>query len=171
MSPTRVAGQTALPRGTPFDMQPSWCQIAVLGTAIFLTACGPPSAPPVVAAPTEHHHEPHLPLPGPTVHVTLDGKSVDVLLPSVPHDGSSVSVTQLWKAAWPSEDPAPLHFDLVGSDGFHPTSRPSCPRLLTGAEIAAARIEVVTHDITFDDALKLPGCYRVKAVVQMDATR
>ncbi len=143
--------------------------VVSIGLLSALPACRGPGAPP--AEPLEHHHELHLPPPGPTVHVTLDGKSVDVSLPSVPHEGSSVPVAQLWKAAWPSEDPATLHFDLVGSDGFHPTSRPSCARLLTAVEIAAARIDVVTHDITFDDALKLPGCYRVHAVVQMDATR
>jgi hypothetical protein len=64
-----------------------------------------------------------------------------------------------------------LHFDLVGSDGFHPMSRPKCTQLLTGVEIAAARIDVITHDVSFDDGLNLPGCYRVKAVVSMDATR
>jgi hypothetical protein len=105
------------------------------------------------------------------VHVTLDGKSADIALASVPHEGNAAALGALWKSAFPSDDPSTLHFDLVGSDGFHPASRSKCTRLLTGAEVAAAHIDVVTHDVSFDDTLNLPGCYRVKAVVSFDATR
>ena len=120
---------------------------------------------------SEHHHELHLPPVGLAVRITLDGKSEEVALATVPLQGDSVALIDLWKAAFPGVDPAPLHFDLVGSDGFHPASRPKCTRLLTGAEVAAARIDVVTHDVSYPDALSLPGCYRVKAVVSVDATR
>jgi hypothetical protein len=61
--------------------------------------------------------------------------------------------------------------DLVGSDGFHPMSRPQCTRLLRGAEIAVARMNLVTHNVSYNSAPILPGCYRVKAVVSLDATR
>ncbi len=82
-----------------------------------------------------------------------------------------MSFAQLWKGAFPDEDPGPLHFDVVGSDGFRPTSRPKCPRLLTGAEMNAARLDAVTHDVSFDAGLDLPGCYRVRAVVRVEASR
>jgi len=127
--------------------------------------------PPVVPPEAEHHHKLHLPPVGPSVHVTFDGKVADVVLATVPHEGGSAPLIGLWRVAFPSEDPAPLHFDLVGSDGFHPASRPKCTRLLPGAEVAAAHFDVVTHNVSFDDALNLPGCYRVKAVVRVDATR
>jgi hypothetical protein len=133
----------------------------VLGPA---PAAAPPAAP-------EPHHELHLPPVGTSVHVTLDGKSADVALGGVPHEGNAASLAEVWKVAFPSEDAAPLHFDLVGSDGFHPASRPMCARLITGAEVKAARIDVTTHNVTYDDALNLPGCYRVKGVVSIDATR
>jgi hypothetical protein len=143
-----------------------------------LSACAPkqaepapPVVPPSASAKTEHHHELHLPPVGPSVHVTLDGRAADVVLASVAHEGSSAALRELWRVAFPAEDPTPLHFDLVGSDGFHPASRPKCTRPLTGAEVAVGHIDVVTHDVTFDDALNLPGCYRVKAVVSVDATR
>jgi hypothetical protein len=119
----------------------------------------------------EHHHELHLPPVGPQVSVALDGKQIDVVLANVPHEGSSASLVQVWKQAFPDEDAAALHFDLVGSDGFHPASRPACVRLLTGAEVGTARIDVATHDVSFDPTVKLPGCYRVKAVVRVDVTR
>jgi hypothetical protein len=51
------------------------------------------------------------------------------------------------------------------------SSRPKCMRPLTGAEVAAALIDVITHNVSYPDALNLPGCYRVKAVVSIDATR
>ena len=145
-------------------------QVVILVVALMGSAgCGAAEAPTPPAEPGPHH-ELHLPPVGPSVHVTLDGKVADVVLANVPHDGHSHPLVQLWSAAFPSEDPAPLHFDLVGSDGFHPQSRPKCTRLLTGAEITAARIDVVTHDMSFE-GIDLPGCYRVKAVVSLDATR
>jgi hypothetical protein len=120
---------------------------------------------------SHREHELHLPPVGPSVQVTLDGKSADVLLASVPHEGASLPLVQLWKAAWPTQDATTLHFDLTGSDGFHPASRPPCARLLTFAELEAAHIDVVSHDISFDSGQNLPGCYRVKAVVSMDGLR
>jgi hypothetical protein len=149
-----------------------------LATLVCVIACAPARVepPPPVVAPAvpptaEHSHELHLPPVGPTVHVTLDGKAADVVLADVPHDGGSAVLADVWRVAFPSEDPAMLHFDLVGSDGFHPASRSKCARRLTGAEVAAGHIDVVTHNVVYDDASSLPGCYRVKAVVSMDATR
>jgi hypothetical protein len=140
----------------------------VLTAVASLAACATP--PPTVVE-SEHHHELHLPPVGPLVRVTLDGKSVEVPLSSLPHDGTVAPLLGLWRAAWPTEDASLLHFDLTGSDGFHPSSRPPCARWLTGAEIATAHIDLVTHDVSFDDAVKLPGCYRVKAVVAMEGVR
>jgi hypothetical protein len=145
-------------------------QLALLVALTAFSACAPTPAAAPPAEP-EHHHELHLPPVGLAVRVTLDGKSNEVALATVPLQGDSVALVDLWRAAFPGVDPGPLHFDLVGSDGFHPASRPKCTRLLTGAEVATARIDVVTHNVSFDDALKLPGCYRVKAVVSVDATR
>ncbi|MFI5301284.1 MAG: hypothetical protein ACHREM_24635 [Polyangiales bacterium] len=75
------------------------------------------------------------------------------------------------RASRSSVDPAALTFDLTGSDGFHPTSRPRCPRLLTGAEIAAVRIDAVTHDVSLDKSVTIAGCYWVKAVVASDGVQ
>jgi hypothetical protein len=148
--------------------------LIVVAVLAVLSACATNRAdpPPQVAPPAaDHHHELNLPPVGPSVHVTLDGKATDVVLSTVPHEGTSAALIGLWNVAFPSEDPAPLHFDLVGSDGFHPASRPKCTRPLTGAEVAAARIDVATHNVSYPDALNLPGCYHVKAVVSLDATR
>ncbi len=135
------------------------------------TSTSPTPSPSVSASASEHAHELHLPPAGPTVSVALDGTSVDVALASLSPDGGPTTLGLVWKAAWPSEDPALLRFDLVGVDGFRPMSRPKCTRLLTGAELAAARIAVGSHDVSFDDALGLAGCYRVKATVRIEASR
>jgi hypothetical protein len=159
--PTRVTLATLLVAILPLVATPA-CQSTPAPT--------PPSSP--SSPPTsEYHHELHLPPAGPQVSVALDGKRVDVALADVPHEGAAASLIQVWKVAFPTEDPTPLHFDLTGSDGFHPASRPVCARPLTGAEIVAARIDVATHDVSFEDAVKLPGCYRVKGVVRIDASR
>jgi hypothetical protein len=147
-------------------------RIRASAVALLLTGCGGAAARAPTADPQPvHHHELHLPPVGPQVSVALEGKQADVVLADVPHQGSSASLVEVWKVAFPGEDAGPLHFDLVGSDGFRPGSRPSCSRLLSGAEISAARIDVVTHDVSYDDGVQRPGCYRVKAVVRMEATR
>lgn len=121
----------------------------------------------------EHHHVLNLPPVGPSVTVRFEGKDVDVPLAAAPGQTtqSPIALLDVWKAAFPSEDSAPLHFDLVGSDGFHPASRPKCVRSLTGGEVAKARLDPVTHNVSFDAGLDLPGCYRVKAVVRVEALR
>jgi hypothetical protein len=143
-------------------------RLAFVVLAIDAACASRPAEAPASAPPP--HHELYLPPVGPSVHVTFEGKSADVVLATVPREGSSALLLDVWKVAFPSDDPGPLRFDLVGSDGFHPASRPKCTRLLTGTEVASARIDVVTHNVSFDDALNLPGCYRVKAVVGIDAT-
>jgi hypothetical protein len=151
-----------------------------LGMLLTLAACSrssaapapsPSSSPPSSSPSSEHVHELHLPPAGPTVGVAFDGRTADVALASLSPDGGPLTLGQVWKAAWPSEDSASLRFDLVGVDGFRPMSRPKCTRLLTGAEMAAARIDVGSHDVAFDDALGLAGCYRVKATVRLEASR
>ena len=120
----------------------------------------------------EHHHEPTPPPAGTALNIGLDGKSVSVDLRTLAGEGgTAVPLAQIVAAAFPAENPAQLHFDLVGSDGFRPTSRPKCPHLLTGDDIAHFSLNVMTHDVTTDDKISLPGCYHVKAVVLVDATR
>jgi hypothetical protein len=140
------------------------------------TLAAPPALGPAIpatetpAAP-EHHHELNLPPVGPQVSVSLDGKSVEVPLAELPRDGATAPLEEVWRRAFPAADAASLHFDLFGSDGFHPAARPACAQLLSGAQVKAARIDVVTHNVSFDEGLKLPGCYRVKALVRIEATR
>ena len=143
--------------------------LALATTLAIVSGCAAPNAP---AAPpsTEHHHELHLPPATPRVSVAFEGKQVDVVLADVAHDGPSAALARVWTSAFPTQDVSALHFDLVGSDGFRPSSRPACARPLTGAEIAAARIDVATHDVSFEDNVELPGCYRVKGVVRIEAS-
>jgi hypothetical protein len=145
--------------------------VALVALAASTVACGSTTPPPQTPEPEPHHHELHLPPVGPSVHVTFDGKIADVTLSAIPHQGSSLPLMEIWKRGFPAEDPTALHFDLVGSDGFHPGARPKCARLLTGAEVGEAHMDIVTHDVSFNEKLDLPGCYRVKAVVSVDATR
>jgi hypothetical protein len=150
-------------------MQTRACLLPLVAIALF-SACAPTQAQTASTEP-QPRRELHLPPVGPSVFVKLDGKGTDVVLATLPHEGTAASLLQLWRAAFPSEDAAPLHFDLIGSDDFHPASRAKCTRLLTGAEIATAHIDIVTHNVSFDEGVNLPGCYRVKAVVTMDVLR
>jgi len=127
------------------------------------------SATPV--EPEHHPHELHLPPVGPTVDVRLEGKSATVTLGTLPHTGTQATIADLVKAAWPSADPATTHFDFFGSDGFHPAARTPCTRLLGIEEIARGHIDVVTHDLSFEEPPALAGCYHVHAVVTVDLLR
>jgi len=119
-----------------------------------------------------HQRRRKLPPPGPTVHVTLDGKTADVTLSSLVHDGAPApTIAAVWKAAFPAIDPGPLRFDLVGSDGFKASSRGRCSRLMTGAQIATAHLDPTSHNVSFDPGVELPHCFSILAVVNVDATR
>jgi hypothetical protein len=140
-----------------------------------LPACGSTTAPPAssqvaAAAPSgHHHHKLDLPPVGPSIVVAFGGRDAEVALATVAH-GESVALLDVWKAALPDQEPASLRFDVFGSDGFHPAARPDCGRLLTGSELARARLDVKSHDLTFD-GVELPHCYRVHAVVRIEAIR
>ena len=154
------------------DARPRWLLRCTLLAAMAAgAACHRATASAGDGGGAERDHELHLPPAGPTVTVTFDGKSSDVALASMPHEGSAIRLDRLWRTVFPADDPSALHFDLVGADGFRPMSRPKCTRLLSGAELAAARIDVGTHDVSYDDGTQLPGCYRVKGVVRLEATR
>jgi hypothetical protein len=133
-----------------------------------------PSSPSVAAATAalEHHHEMHLPPVGPSVDVRLEGQAHTVTLAQLPHGADDlVPLGAVVQAAYPSGDASRWHVDLVGSDGFRPMSRPKCTHLLASDEVAHLRMNVVTHDVSSDEGLTLPGCYRVRAVVAIELTK
>jgi hypothetical protein len=147
---------------------------SIVVLALVLGACkrDPAPAPPREERAGQHVHDHAIPPAGPSVKVSLDGRSVDVAIASLATDGgASIPLASVWKAAWPAVDPGPLKLDLVGSDGFRSTSKPKCPKLLTGAELSGARLEASSHDVVLDEGSTLPGCYRVKAVVAIEASR
>jgi hypothetical protein len=119
------------------------------------------------AAPSHEHGA--LPPVDSWVAIQLNGRSVRV--PVAALDAGALPLASMWRAAWPNEDPRPYSFDLVGSDGFRPMSRPKCTRLLTGAEFLRGRMDAQTHDVTYDDELGLPGCYRVRHLVAIEASQ
>jgi hypothetical protein len=40
-----------------------------------------------------------------------------------------------------------------------------------GREFTRGRLDATTHDVTYADELNLPGCYRVRHVVAIEASR
>jgi len=157
-------------------------------TLIFATACtatlpgcgskptnvapqpaGSEQAAPSAAAHHHHHdHELNLPPVGPQVSVVFQDRRVEITLAELARGAATIPLLDLWKAALPNQEAKPLTFDLFGSDGFHPSDRSPCARPLTAEMIAAAHINVVSHDITFDAGHDLPGCYHVHAVVRFE---
>ena len=147
------------------------CARSASGLSVPEVSSSPAAVSSSPAASGHHHHELALPPVGPQVSVSFQGQHLDVTLTDLAHGATTIPVLDLWRAAFPAQDPAALHFDLYGSDGFHPSDRPPCARPLTIGQISAAQIDVATHDITYDPGLSLPGCYRVHAVVRFEARR
>src|ERR1700722_14827378 len=90
-------------RGSPgtleLEMHPPLRHAVVTAVSITAAAChGSSSTPsPLTEPEAGHHQELHLPPVGPTVRVTLDGKSADVALADIPHEVHSVQLVQVWK--------------------------------------------------------------------------
>jgi hypothetical protein len=128
---------------------------------------------PDAEAAEQRHHLMNLPPVGPTVTVVLEGKAKDVALDDVAGDRPSPSVALLdvFKRAWPGQDPAHLQFELVGSDGFRSSSKSKCARLLSGDQVKHFRLNVASHDAIVDEGLAVPGCYHVHAVERIEVTR
>lgn len=109
--------------------------------------------------------------PNDPVEINIDAISRGIVLDTVAHEGNDVRLLDVFTAAFPAEDASSLHFDLVGSDGFRPRARPACARSLTKTDLAGGHVDRVTHDVSFDSALGLPCCYRVKRLQTVKASR
>jgi hypothetical protein len=154
---------------------------SLLALLLLVTACGsnqtPPtttaaaapstSASPSTSAPEMKHEAPRPPPAGKSVTVAYDGRQVDVDVAGA----SPMPALDIWKKAFPDVDASGLTFDLVGTDGFRPTSRKDCTHLLSATEMAAGKVDPASHDIAFDDSLKLGKCYRVKALARIEAKK
>jgi hypothetical protein len=159
-----------------------WVLLAAAGCSVVWFGCDgrvasvvapaePPSEGPAPNSSAHHHHELNLPPVGPLVSVVYNEFQVDVRLTDLSDGTPTIPLLKVWTVGSIKKfAPSGLNFDLFGSDGFHPSDRAPCARLLTAKQMAAAHINVVTHDITFDPGLSLPGCYRVRGVVRLEAS-
>jgi hypothetical protein len=103
--------------------------------------------------------------------VEIGNNATDVDMTTLPHVGKDVPFVDVWRAAFPKDDPQTLRFEFRGSDGFRSSYNPACAKFLTGSQLARARIGVTTHDLSFGDASNLPECYRVRSIVAIHADR
>ncbi len=121
-----------------------------------------------------HDHPPPSPsgaealAPG-MIRVSYEGREALVRLGDLQHGGAKVRLLDVWEAAKLGAPASRLRFDFVGSDGFHPTSRPKCPELVDGALLDRGAIDVTTRGLSWEDSLGLAGCYRVRDTVRMSA--
>ena len=108
---------------------------------------------------------------GPKVSLVLGDKQVDIGVDEVRHTGNTVALRDLWNAGMPTDNSMLLHFDLYDLRGFNLATSPACRRPLNGSDFAAARMNVRTHDVSYDEALSINDCYRMKAVTRIVGTR
>lgn len=103
--------------------------------------------------------------------VQFDGRQVDVDLAKAAKGAASTTLLDLWKEAFPTEDGAKLTFDLVGTDGFRPTSHAPCTHLLSWTELGNGKVEVTSHNVSWEETLNMAKCYRVKALNRIEAKK
>lgn len=109
-----------------------------------------------------------------TVKLTLGSQEKDVALGALPrqdYKGTSVvTLAAVWDAAGLA-DRAALDFDFEGDDGFRPSSKDRCKTPVRGTELDKGYLVPETRTIVWDDALGKPGCYAVRFVAKIIATR
>ena len=149
----------------------TFMRLAVL--ALILIGCGTGGAAGAGSAPAGRgptsgpHGSPHA--VGPKVSLVLGDKQVDVGLDEVPQADGMVSLRDLWRAGLPTDEPMLLHFDLYDLHGFNLASRPACGQLLNGTDLASARMDVRTHDVSYKESIN--DCYRMRAITRIVGIR
>lgn len=104
------------------------------------------------------------------VSLVYGSSSVDVALSALPtqdYKGAAVvPLTAVW-AAGGLKDPSALEFDFEGDDGFRPSTKSKCAAHITAAQLPKGYVLPDTRTLVWDDALGLPGCYSVHAIVKI----
>lgn len=108
---------------------------------------------------------------GYTVTVSAAGATADVdisTLGTVQVNGETVAPLQaLVQASGLAEDWAGSTWDFEASDGFRPSDRDCEP--LAWETLAQGGIFLESGNLTWEDALDLPGCYYVNGVILFEA--
>jgi hypothetical protein len=143
---------------------------AALALQLGCSACGGSGQSLTQAAPTPTD-EAAAPV---TIKLTLGGQEKSVALSTLPRqDYKGTSVVTLG-AVWGSGalgDRASLDFDFEGDDGFRPSTKDRCKTPVHGAELDKGYLVPETRTIVWDDALGKPGCYAVRFVAKILATK
>lgn len=113
---------------------------------------------------------------GQSVEVVYDGTSHEVdlsTLDTVDVGGAQLVVlADVVEAAELGVAVEDLVFDFVASDGFRPEDSSNCVDVvpLAGSALASGFIDPVTRDLSWDEALGLPGCMGIDDVVTIEAS-
>lgn len=111
---------------------------------------------------------------GVVVKVEYSGSVVPVdlgVLSTADYKGLSLAkMSDVWVASGFSADLAKVQLDFEGDDGFHPSSKPSCQTAITGTMLEQGYIDPVLRNLLWDDALGLPGCFKVKGLARLIAS-
>ena len=116
--------------------------LCVLGLGVACDRTPSHDHPPPTASAAE-------PIPSGSLRVAFGESSAVVKLAGLQRterDGSAkVRLLDVWEAARLHAAASQLRFDFVGSDGFHPTSRPKCPELIDGALLDRGYVDPATR--------------------------
>jgi hypothetical protein len=109
---------------------------------------------------------------GPQLEVNYLAQSVPVDLSTLStidyKSAKLVKLSDVWTASKISTDPTTLEYELVGSDGFKPSSKTGCVDL-PGTMLDKGYISPVTRNVVWDESLGLAGCYGVKDTATLNA--
>jgi hypothetical protein len=113
-------------------------------------------------------------VPGLKITVSYQGSDNEVDLSTLSAttlgDGSTaVALSDIVLAALPGKDLATVNSHFTASDGFDPSTKANCAAVLpvTGDLLAQGFVDTTTANLSWADALQLPGCAYVKGLAQV----
>jgi hypothetical protein len=113
-------------------------------------------------------------VPGMKVTVSYQGTDNDVDISTLtPVSGTTaVLLSDIVLAALPGKDLATVNAGFLASDGFDPSTKANCASILplAGDLLEQGQVDVATANLSWPDALQMPGCSYVKGLAKVTLT-
>jgi hypothetical protein len=113
-------------------------------------------------------------VPGLKITVSYQGADTDVDISTLtPVTGTTaVLLADVVLAAQPGMDLATVNAGFLASDGFDPSTKANCASLLplSGDLLEQGQVDVATANLSWPDALQMPGCSYVKGLAKVMLT-
>jgi hypothetical protein len=113
-------------------------------------------------------------VPGLKITVSYQSSDTDVDISTLtPVTGTTaVLLSDIVLAALPGKDLATVNAGFLASDGFDPSTKANCASILplSGDLLEQGQVDTTTANLSWPDALQMPGCSYVKGLAKITLT-